>query len=93
MDAAARSVIEAAGYGAYFNHGLGHGIGVDDSTELPLLRPGKHFELAEGMVMSCEPGVYVPGVGGVRIEDDVAIVNGRGVALNRTTKDPIVLEA
>lgn len=93
VDAAARSVIEAAGYGAYFNHGLGHGIGVDDSTELPLLRPGKHFELAEGMVMSCEPGVYVPGVGGVRIEDDVAIVNGRGVALNRTTKDPIVLEA
>lgn len=91
VDAAARSVIEAAGYGGCFNHGLGHGIGVDDETELPLLRPGCHYTLHEGMVMSCEPGVYVPGLGGIRIEDDVWLHNGKGVPLNHTTKDPIVI--
>ncbi len=93
VDAAARAVIEDAGYGAYFGHGLGHGIGVDDSTELPLLRPGRHFMLEEHMVMSCEPGVYVPGLGGVRIENDVAVIDGVGVSLNATTTDPIILEA
>ena len=48
--------------------------------------------LEDGMIMSCEPGVYVPGLGGVRIEDDVVIVDGKGKALNQTTKNLIVLE-
>ena len=91
VDRCARSVIMRAGYGEYFGHGLGHGIGIDNSTELPLLRPGKHFILKEGMVMSCEPGIYIPGVGGVRIENDVAVINGVGVSLNKTTTDPIIL--
>lgn len=91
VDAAARAVIGAAGYGECFDHGLGHGIGVDDSTELPLLRPGKHYVLREHMVMSCEPGIYVPGIGGVRIENDVAILGDVGVPLNKTTTDPIIL--
>ena len=91
VDRRARSVILRARYGEYFGHGLGHGIGIDNSTELPLLRPGKHFILKEGMVMSCEPGIYIPGVGGVRIENDVAVINGVGVSLNKTTTDPIIL--
>lgn len=41
--------------------------------------------------MSCEPGIYIPGVGGVRIENDVAVINGVGVSLNKTTTDPIIL--
>lgn len=92
VDKAARTVIEEAGYGQYFSHGLGHGIGVDNSTELPLLRSDKHFPLADGMCMSCEPGIYVPGLGGVRIEDDVLVKDGHGHSLNRTTKTKIILE-
>ena len=91
VDAAARAVIDEAGFGEQFPHGLGHGIGVDNETELPLLRQGCHTMLHEGMVMSCEPGIYVPGLGGVRIEDDVWLHGGRGVPLNHTTKDPIVI--
>lgn len=92
VDRAARFIIEKAGYGQYFNHGLGHGIGVDNDTELPLLRPGKHFRLAEGMCMSCEPGIYIPGLGGIRIEDDVLLKDGYGHPLNQAPKTKIILE-
>lgn len=92
VDRAARTVIERAGYGEQFNHGLGHGIGVDDGTEWPLVRPGSKTVLADGMIMSCEPGVYVPGLGGVRIEDDVVIENGVGRPLNATPKDLRIIE-
>lgn len=91
VDAAARSVIERAGYGEYFTHGLGHGIGVDDGTEFPLLRPSSEMVLDEHMIMSCEPGVYVPGIGGVRIEDDVLIEGGKGCPLNNTPKELRIL--
>lgn len=93
VDAAARAVLIKAGYGDAFVHGLGHGIGVDNATELPLLRQTSDDVLAEGMVMSCEPGVYLPDVGGVRLEDVVAVVDGIGVSLNILANDPIVLEA
>lgn len=86
VDRAARDVIERAGFGANFSHGLGHGIGVDDGSELPLIRPGSKTVLADGMIMSCEPGVYVEGLGGVRIEDDVVIENGVGRPMNATPK-------
>lgn len=92
VDAAARQVIEASGYGEYFNHGLGHGIGVDNSCELPILNGKSDIVLKENMVMSCEPGIYVPNLGGIRIEDDVWIHDGIGIPLNTTTKDLIVLE-
>lgn len=92
VDLAARNVIEKAGYGDYFTHGLGHGIGVDNSNELPILNSKSNIVLRENMVMSCEPGIYVPGLGGIRIEDDVWIHNGVGEALNRTSKDLIILE-
>lgn len=91
-DKAARQVIEEAGYGKYFDHGLGHGIGVTDSGEGPILNSKSSTILKDGMMMSCEPGVYIPGLGGIRIEDDVLIVDGVGVPLNKTTKDYIILE-
>jgi Xaa-Pro aminopeptidase len=72
VDAAARSVIEEAGLGDYFDHGLGHGLGMD-IHEAPRLRTGSTVTLEPGMVVTVEPGVYIPGWGGIRIEDDVLV--------------------
>jgi Xaa-Pro aminopeptidase len=72
IDAAARSVIAAAGYGEYFGHGLGHGIGLQ-IHEAPWLRPNVDVPVEPGMVFTLEPGIYLPGWGGVRIEDDVLV--------------------
>lgn len=83
-------VIASYGYGEYFTHGLGHGIGIGEDG--PLLNTSTTHILEDSMVMSCEPGIYVPSLGGVRIEDDVAIVNGKAKVLNKTTKELIVLE-
>lgn len=68
VDAAARSVIEKAGYGEYFNHRLGHGIGMD-VHEFPSIMAGNDMVIQEGMAFSVEPGIYIPGKVGVRIED------------------------
>lgn len=91
IDKYVRDIITKAGYGKYFTHGLGHGIGIGDG-EFPVLNSKSDSILKEGMVMSCEPGIYIPNVGGVRIEDDVVIENGRGVAISKTPKDLIILE-
>ncbi|MCH4014707.1 MAG: aminopeptidase P family protein [Solobacterium sp.] len=72
VDAAARKVIEEAGYGKHFPHNLGHSIGIDDHEE-PGFAPGSQEILFPGMVLSDEPGIYVEGLGGVRIEDDVLV--------------------
>ncbi|MDR3637471.1 MAG: Xaa-Pro peptidase family protein [Isosphaeraceae bacterium] len=72
VDAEARSVIEEAGFGAFFQHGLGHGLGLD-IHEAPRLRKESDIKLLPGMVVTVEPGIYVPGWGGVRIEDDVLV--------------------
>ncbi|MCA9098378.1 MAG: aminopeptidase P family protein, partial [Planctomycetaceae bacterium] len=72
VDAVARDFIKAAGYGKYFDHGLGHGIGLD-IHELPRFSQGSETELKPGMVVTVEPGIYLPGWGGVRIEDDVLV--------------------
>ncbi|MDH5020936.1 M24 family metallopeptidase [Halobacterium rubrum] len=72
VDAAARSVIDAAGYGDEFVHRTGHGVGLEVHEE-PYIVAGSDRELEEGMVFSVEPGVYLPGEFGVRIEDLVAV--------------------
>jgi Xaa-Pro aminopeptidase len=74
-DAIARDVITKAGYGNEFGHGLGHGIG-RDIHELPALRKTEpNDELRPGMIVTVEPGIYIKGLGGVRIEDDVLITH------------------
>ena len=72
VDAAAREVIEAAGYGEYFFHRIGHGLGLE-AHEDPSLDPGSDRVLEPGMVFTIEPGVYIHGWGGIRIEDDVVV--------------------
>ncbi|MCH2590485.1 MAG: Xaa-Pro peptidase family protein [Planctomycetales bacterium] len=72
VDRAARRVIENAGYGKFFGHGLGHGIGLDIHEE-PRFSPVAEGVLEPGMVITVEPGIYLPGWGGVRIEDDVLV--------------------
>jgi Xaa-Pro aminopeptidase len=73
VDAAAREVIDAAGWGEQFAHGVGHGLGRDVHEGPYLGRVGERVALEAGMVVTIEPGIYLPGVGGVRIEDDVLI--------------------
>lgn len=72
VDAEARSVIEEAGFGRFFDHGLGHGIG-REVHEAPRIRHGSETLLQAGMVITIEPGIYLPGWGGIRIEDDVLV--------------------
>ncbi len=77
IDKAARDVIKKAGYGEYFGHATGHGVGLD-VHERPSISMRGVDTVREGMVFTVEPGVYVPGLGGVRIEDMVE-VGPRGV--------------
>ncbi len=72
VDQAARAVIEAAGYGDYFTHRTGHGLGME-GHEAPYIRAGNPILLTPGMTFTIEPGIYLSGKGGVRIEDDVVI--------------------
>ncbi|MGB1285091.1 MAG: M24 family metallopeptidase [Aggregatilineales bacterium] len=74
VDKAARDVIEAAGYGEYFTHRTGHGLGLS-GHEAPQIAANVETLLEPGMVYTIEPGIYVPGLGGVRIEDDVAVTD------------------
>jgi Xaa-Pro aminopeptidase len=79
VDAEARSVIEEAGFGRFFNHGLGHGLGLD-VHESPWLRKDSETLLQPCMVITVEPGIYLPDWGGIRIEDDVLVTpDGREV--------------
>ncbi|MFH0942128.1 MAG: aminopeptidase P family protein [Chloroflexota bacterium] len=75
VDSAARKVIEAAGYGAAFGHALGHGVGLA-VHEPPRLGPGSQDRIKTGMVFTIEPGVYLPGWGGIRLEDDILVASG-----------------
>ena len=72
VDAAARKVIADAGFNRFFGHGLGHGIGLD-VHEAPSLKPTSEIILQPGMILTVEPGIYLPDFGGVRIEDDVLV--------------------
>ncbi len=84
VDEAARAVIRDAGYGENFGHGLGHGVGME-IHEAPRLGPSSKDELMAGEVVTVEPGIYVPGASGVRIEDMV-LVGEEGVARNFSSR-------
>jgi len=85
-DRLARSVVEQAGYGDAFGHNLGHGVGLA-VHELPTLGPNSSDSLTDGMVFTIEPGIYLAGQGGVRIEDMVVLENGKARVLTKAKKD------
>lgn len=86
LDRVARRVIEGAGYGAHFGHGTGHGVGLSVHEE-PRIGKDSHIALAEGMAFTIEPGIYLPGVGGVRIEDTVLLTESGVETLTTASRE------
>jgi Xaa-Pro aminopeptidase len=91
IDAVARGIIEEAGHGEHFGHGLGHGVGLE-THEAPRLATTSEARLAPGNVVTVEPGVYLPGRGGVRIEDLVVVADDGHEVLSGTTKQLVTIE-
>ncbi len=92
VDGVAREIIATAGYGEYFMHGLGHGVGLE-IHEAPRLNRTSGATLQPGMVVTVEPGIYVPGFGGVRIEDLLVVAEGAPRVLSKSPKALTVLPA
>ena len=90
VDQAARAVIDGAGYGAYFTHRTGHGIGLEAHEE-PYIRSDNQERMESGMTFTVEPGIYLPGRAGVRIEDDVVITDQGADSLSNLGRDLLLL--
>jgi len=90
LDSVARSYIEEKGYVENFGHGLGHGVGLDIHED-PVVNPSSGQMLEKGMVFTVEPGIYIPGFGGVRIEDLVALKQDGVEVLTKTDKNLIII--
>ncbi|MGB9624508.1 MAG: M24 family metallopeptidase, partial [Phycisphaerae bacterium] len=86
VDRAARSYLKSVGFGKAFNHGTGHGLGLD-VHEAPSLGRRNPVPLKPGMVVTIEPGVYLRGIGGVRIEDDVQVTRDGVEVLSSLSAD------
>ena len=94
VDAASRDLISGAGHGPHFGHGVGHGVGLE-IHEAPMIGPGRTGRLVAGVPVTVEPGVYLPGTGGVRIEDTLVVRPGPGAIpgelLTTVTRELLVL--
>jgi len=90
LDSIPRGIISERGYGKYFNHGTGHGLGLEIHTQ-PRISKLSDQVLQINNVVTVEPGIYLPGWGGVRIEDDIIIEENRCEVLNTTTRELVVL--
>ncbi|WLD92365.1 Xaa-Pro peptidase family protein [Alkalihalobacillus sp. AL-G] len=91
LDKVARDYITEKGYGEYFLHRIGHGLGIE-VHEYPSMSDTNNEAMQEGMVYTLEPGVYVPGIGGVRIEDDVVVTKDGYETLTKFSKELLIIE-
>ena len=91
LDTIARDIINDSGYGQYFGHGLGHGVGLE-VHELPHVNARGNVPMEPGMVITIEPGIYIPDFGGVRIEDLVSVTDSGYKVLSKSTKEFIELK-
>jgi Xaa-Pro aminopeptidase len=92
VDSAARSVIDAAGFGEYFVHRTGHGIGMEAHEE-PYMVSGNLLPIAAGYAFSVEPGIYIPGKWGMRLEDIVVATSNGPLAMNHVNHALVTVEA
>ena len=90
VDIAARKVIDDAGYGEYFTHRTGHGIGME-GHEAPYMRADNERILEVGMAFTVEPGIYLPNRNGVRVEDDMVITENGAESLSTLSRKIVVL--
>ncbi|OGR30863.1 MAG: integrase [Desulfuromonadales bacterium GWD2_54_10] len=90
LDTIAREFIRECGYGDFFGHGLGHGVGLE-IHEKPVVSPRTETIVEKGMVFTIEPGIYIPGFGGVRIEDTVVVTSNGCYSLTQVSKELMIL--
>ena len=90
VDLAARSIIEERGFGKFFIHRTGHGLGLEIHEE-PNIKQDDNFILSNGNVYTIEPGIYIPDLGGIRIEDDVLISSSGCRSLTTLSRDLIYI--